>query len=274
MIQYARIGLQIYETVSCGGPFPYLMSQDWQTTYAHFQRRLGNWRELISDKFQFTSVSERAKQWNRQLSQTLHLRANNLEMVVARLVILGKGIPDHALTEIWSTCLNAVTDTTCALVNMNCLPTTSQIPPAEFDYFLISSWSISLLALSRRSQYSLSQPVELSSAQQSAELCFSLLKSRAGLSRQSGTMWKRANDLTSRLKSVGVLPNGAPSEASEATDTMRSLNAYGIQETLTKPWEDQPLVDSPLEELRAGFFSYEDDTEGIALAKSIFHDWV
>lgn len=249
------------------------MSQDWQIAYARFQCSIGEWRQAISDKFQFASTSKRTEQWNHRLSQTLRLRANNMEMVVARLMILDKDIPDSDLTEVWTTCLKAVTDTTCVLVDMNCFPATSQIPPAEYNYFIISSMSISLLALLRSSEIYMPgnsplQPAELRSAQQSIDLCFSLLKTRVGLSRQSRTLWEHAHDLLSRLNLAGLLPAVAPSEASEVIDTLAAPNAHWADEAFTRTWEDQGPISSP-KELGITTANYAEGAEGIALAESI-----
>ncbi|KAL7952142.1 hypothetical protein V8C42DRAFT_306254 [Trichoderma barbatum] len=275
MIRYAGIGAQVYETISCDGLTTQMMPQNCQDAYTYFQYRLSEWRKAIRTQFQFKPTSKRIDQWNSQLDTILRLRANNLHIVVARLILFEKGIRGMVPADLWSVCMDMAADTTCILATIDGSPAIFRATKSESNYFLVSSMGISFLAMSQGSLFSISaqsslDPETCLRAQQSAILCLNLLRNRAELSRQSKHLWNRVNDLASRLNLLGFLAPIAPGNTEEVQGTAETI---GITETwgeYTRHWRDQGLASSSPGGMGLGFPVSENGVEEPASANKIY----
>lgn len=225
MIQYARIGSQACNSLQGEKNGGQSISKNYQEVFSYFQYRLEEWRKNIKPKFQYKASDARIEKWNRTLSTILHLRANNLRIVVSRFLLFGNGVSGTCAIDIWTPSVDVAADTAHVLANMDGSPLTCTFQKSQSNYFLIAALGISLLAILQNSPLpaspsfinttTLMSPTTYLKAQQTAKICLNLLYNRAESSRQSGWLWKRVQGLASRLNVLHFL---------DPTDTLNDTN--------------------------------------------------
>ncbi|KAM0262575.1 hypothetical protein ACHAQJ_001620 [Trichoderma viride] len=243
MIQYLRIGNHASETMAYDRQTAQLTPEELQEAYTYFQYRLSEWYKNINGEFQLKAQDEKIEKWNRHLSITLHLRANTLQIGVARYILFGKGVSAILSAEIWSTCINAAASIASILAAIDADPPQFQSARPESNYFLISGLGILLLAISQNTVLPMAErplsPETFHKAQQSAVLCLSLLRNRANSSRPSKHLWKRVQSLAVRLNLLnGLAPLGQGTGA-EQPETMNET-----RDTTSLPLMLEPTLGS------------------------------
>ncbi len=247
MIQYCRIGSQVCDSLLNEKHTGQGVPKNHQDTTSYFQYRLNDWQNAIKTRFQFTATDTRTDGWNQQLRTVLHLRANNLRIVIARFFLFEIRAQEGpaSLVETLDSSVDVAADTTRVLASMDSSPTTFSFQESQSNYFLIAALGISFFAISQNSPLlgptsSIKKgisigPITYQKAQQSALLGLHLLHSRAGSSRQSQRLWMRVRGLASRLNLLGILtPASTPSAgtwegtAAQASDVSRPLSNHAL----------------------------------------------
>jgi hypothetical protein len=243
MIQYLRIGNHASDAMACDRQTAQLTPEEFQEVYTYFQYRLSEWCKNINCEFQLKADSERIEKWNHYLSVTLHLRANVLQIGVARFILFGKGNLAMPSTEIWSTCIDAAASIASILAAIDADPPHFQSARPESNYFLISGLGILLLAISQHTVLSTTErplsPETFHKAQQSAVLCLNLLRHRANSSHPSKHLWKRVQSLAIRLNLLnGLAPD--PTKWGQSAEAEQPETGNETRDTTSLPSTTDP----------------------------------
>lgn len=237
MIQYSRIGAHACDTLQGEKTTGRPTSNNSEDVFSYFQYRLDEWSRTIKTEFQFKASDERTEKWNRTISTILHLRANNLRIVVSRILLFENGVAETAPVDIWTSSVDVAADTAHILASMDSSPLTCRFQKSRSNYFLIAALGISLLAQLQNSPRPASSslikkniaisPMTYSKAQHSARTCLNLLYSRAEFSTHSRLLWKRVQGIASRLN---ILDFSGPTDMPNYSDLTSTINIQDIYE--------------------------------------------
>ena len=263
MVQYARIGAQAVQTLRGEKSTGQTMS-NCQELFSYIQYRIEQWRKEIGTIFQFPLTIERAEKWNSQLRTFLHLRANNLHIVISRCILFENGVQGAAPLDLWDSSVGVAADTSQLLARMDDSPATCPFEKSRSNYFLIAALGLSFLAISQSqsppisasfvNNTTLMAPTTYVKAQQTALLCLNLLRVRAETSRYSLRLWDRVRGLALRLNLLGLLmPTSTPRSTEDGTHKMQTrgvdeilMNQAGMaEEELLRSLGPMVPMDSP-----------------------------
>lgn len=257
MVQYARIGAQVCESL-LGEKHTGQRMTSREDAFSYFQHRLDEWRRGIETDFQFQSARERTKTWNQLLRKILHLRANNLQLVVSRLLLSDHGMQGSTPSDIWDSSVDIAADTSRRLNVMDNSLQTTPFQKYRSNYFLIGALSMSFLALSQKSSVSKSIRVANSSislsqttcqkAEQTSVACLNLLYRRAETSRHARSLWNWVRPLATQLN---VLDSPAPLNFTVTEDLLGGIRTPSSDEHIAQleraeelaPTEPSPFID-------------------------------
>ena len=157
MIQYANIGAQTCDALLEEMDAGQAGVTNQLDTYSLFQYRLGEWRKRITTDFKYAYKDQKTEIWNHRLQALLFLRANHLQILVARCLLYHNRLTRALLPDIKTHSVDMAADTVRILAHLGSSTTAPRINQAHYNYFLITALGVLLLVIIQESSNRLQQ---------------------------------------------------------------------------------------------------------------------